>query len=69
LLRIRDELTEKKTIEGDRTREIIEELRAQYPKDVGAPGPEVKLGTGAGTVTDSANSAEQKKTINKKQDE
>jgi ATP-dependent Zn protease/intein/homing endonuclease len=51
LLRIRDELMEKKTIEGERTKQIIEELRARYPKDVGAPGPEVKLGTGAGTTT------------------
>jgi len=42
---------EKKTIEGERTREIIEELRKKYPKDVGAPGPEVKLGAGAGTTT------------------
>ena len=42
LIRIRDELLEKKTIEGERVKEIIEELRAKYPKDVGAPGPEVK---------------------------
>ena len=28
---------EKKTIEGERTREIIEELRAKYPKDVARP--------------------------------
>jgi cell division protease FtsH len=51
LIKIRDELMEKKTIEGKRTKEIIEELRKKYPKDVGAPGPEVKLGTGAGTTT------------------
>ncbi|MBM3982887.1 MAG: AAA family ATPase [Planctomycetes bacterium] len=51
LLKIRDELMEKKTIEGERTKEIIEELRKKYPKDVGAPGPEVKLGAGAGTTT------------------
>ena len=52
LVTIRNELMEKKTIEGERTREIIEELRAKYPKDVGAPGPEVKLGTGAGATAD-----------------
>jgi len=51
LIKIRDELMEKKTIEGKRTKEIIEELRAKYPKDVGAPGPEIKLGAGAGTTT------------------
>lgn len=50
LIRLRDELIEKKTIEGERTKEIIEHLRAKYPKDVGAPGPEVKLGSGAGTT-------------------
>jgi|SRR5579883_192751 len=56
LLKLRDELMEKKTIEGERTKEIIEELRAKYPKDVGAPGPEVRLSTGAGTTTvESAN--------------
>jgi cell division protease FtsH len=44
LVRIRDELLEKKTIEGARVAEIIAELRARYPADVGAPGPEVKLG-------------------------
>jgi cell division protease FtsH len=55
LIRIRDELIEKKTIEGDRTREIIEDLRTRYPKDVGAPGPEVKLGAGAGTTTTETN--------------
>jgi len=69
LLKIRDELMEKKTIEGERTREIIEELRTKYPKDVGAPGPEVKLGSGAGTTTEaaSANGAEKKPA--KKKDE
>ncbi|MBA4188261.1 MAG: ATP-binding protein [Planctomycetaceae bacterium] len=41
-IKIRDELLEKKTIEGERVKEIIEDLRARYPKDVGAPGPEVK---------------------------
>ncbi len=51
LLKIRDELMEKKTIEGERTKEIIEDLRGRYPKDVGAPGPEVKLSAGAGTTT------------------
>ncbi|QJW99320.1 AAA family ATPase [Frigoriglobus tundricola] len=62
LVKIRDELMEKKTIEGERTREIIDELRARYPKDVGAPGPEVKLGSGAGTTaeTASANGTEKK---------
>ncbi|MBP3960133.1 AAA family ATPase [Gemmata sp. G18] len=65
LLKIRDELTEKKTIEGDRTKEIIEELRAKYPKDVGAPGPEVKLGTGAGTTTEASG---EKKPAKKKDD-
>ncbi len=66
LVTIRNELMEKKTIEGERTREIIEELRAKYPKDVGAPGPEVKLGTGAGTTAD-ANGAD-KKPAKKKDD-
>jgi cell division protease FtsH len=41
LIKIRDELLEKKTIEGDRVHEIIEALRTQYPNDVGAPGPAV----------------------------
>jgi cell division protease FtsH len=44
LRRIRDELVEKKTIEGERVAAIITELRARYPDDVGAPGPEVKIG-------------------------
>jgi len=71
LLKIRDELVEKKTIEGERTREIIEELRKKYPKDVGAPGPEVKLGAGAGTTTaEGANGAPtDKKAAPKKKDE
>ena len=43
LLRIRDELLQNKTIEGERVREIIEDLRKRYPDDVGAPGPEVEL--------------------------
>jgi cell division protease FtsH len=75
LVKLRDELMEKKTIEGDRVREIIEELRAKYPKDVGAPGPEVKLGSGAGTTTaattESANGAagdKDKKPAAKKKD-
>jgi cell division protease FtsH len=42
LLKIRDELLEKKTIEGERVHEIIADLRKRYPNDVGAPGPEVK---------------------------
>ncbi len=66
LLKIRDELTEKKTIEGERTKEIIEDLRARFPKDVGAPGPEVKLGTGAGTTTEAG---AEKKTPKKKDSE
>ncbi len=41
LIRIRDELLEKKTIEGERVHEIVAELRAKYPADVGAPGPSV----------------------------
>jgi cell division protease FtsH len=36
LIRIRDELLEKKTIEGERVAEIVAELRAKYPADVGA---------------------------------
>ncbi len=51
LIAIRDELIEKKTIEGARTKQIIEELRAKYPNDVGAPGPDVKLAGNAGTTT------------------
>jgi cell division protease FtsH len=42
LQKIRDELLEKKTLEGERVRAIIEDLRARYPNDVGAPMPEVK---------------------------
>jgi cell division protease FtsH len=69
LIKIRDELIEKKTIEGERTKQIIEELRTKYPKDVGAPGPEVKLSAGAGTTTaESANGAD-KKAVAKKKDE
>ena len=61
---------EKKTIEGARTKEIIEDLRARYPKDVGAPGPEVKLAGGAGTTTADANAATDKdKKTTKKKDE
>ncbi|MDB5312600.1 MAG: ftsH1 [Gemmataceae bacterium] len=41
LIRLRDELLEKKTIEGERVAQIIADLRAKYPKDVGAPGPAV----------------------------
>jgi cell division protease FtsH len=41
LVRVRDELLEKKTIEGERVAAIIAELRAKYPADVGAPGPAV----------------------------
>jgi cell division protease FtsH len=51
LIQLRDELIEKKTIEGERVQQIIDELRAKYPHDVGAPGPEVRLGAGAGTTT------------------
>jgi cell division protease FtsH len=67
---ISNELVEKKTIEGARVREIIEELRAKYPNDVGAPGPEVKLSAGAGTTTAEANGSAtekgEKKTTKKK---
>ncbi|MCE9560999.1 MAG: AAA family ATPase [Planctomycetes bacterium] len=65
LIKLRDELIEKKTIEGARVHEFIEELRARYPKDVGAPGPEVKLGAGAGTTTD-VNATPDKKPTKKK---
>ncbi len=68
LIKIRDELMKSKTIEGERTREIIEELREKYPKDVGAPGPEVKLGSGAGTTTTTDTTSVDKK-ITKKKDE
>jgi len=50
LIAIRDELLEKKTIEGERVKQIIEELRARYPGDVGAPGPEVKIDAKPGEV-------------------
>ncbi len=67
---ISNELVEKKTIEGARVREIIDELRAKYPNDVGAPGPEVKLSAGAGTTTAEANGSAtekgEKKTTKKK---
>jgi cell division protease FtsH len=75
LISIRDELIEKKTIEGERTKQIIEDLRAKYPKDVGAPGPEVKLGAGAGTTTSAtaeasaAGAPEKDKKTTKKKDE
>ena len=55
LVAVRDELLAKKTIEGERVREIIEDLRRRYPNDVGAPGPEVKLAAGAGTTTADGN--------------
>jgi len=42
LEKIRDELLDKKTIEGERVRAIIEDLRSRYPNDVDAPGPVVK---------------------------
>ena len=50
LIRVRDELLEKKTIEGERVHAIIAELREQYPDDVGAPGPEVRPVAGGGPV-------------------
>lgn len=61
LIKIRDELIEKKTIEGERTKQIIDDLRAKYPKDVGAPGPEVKLAGGAGTTAAAEDKAKPKK--------
>ncbi|MBY0458217.1 MAG: AAA family ATPase, partial [Gemmataceae bacterium] len=67
LIKLRNELMEKKTIEGERTRAIIEELRDRYPKDVGAPGPEVKLTGGAGTSTEAAD--KDKKPAKKKDSE
>lgn len=51
LTRIRDELLQKKTIEGERVGQIIAELRAKYPSDVGAPGPEIKPVEANGTAT------------------
>jgi cell division protease FtsH len=41
LVRVRDELLEKKTIEGERVAAIVAELRGRFPADVGAPGPAV----------------------------
>lgn len=66
LIRIRDELLEKKTIEGERVQQIIAELRAKYPGDVGAPGPEVKLDAKAGTTVDANGSADRDKKTPKK---
>jgi cell division protease FtsH len=60
LVKVRDELVEKKTIEGERTRAIIEDLRARFPKDVGAPGPEVKLDAKAGTTAEANGAADKK---------
>jgi cell division protease FtsH len=57
LVAVRDELLAKKTIEGDRVREIIEGLRGRYPGDVGAPGPEIELGAGAGARMADGNGA------------
>jgi cell division protease FtsH len=62
LIAIRDELLEKKTIEGERVRQIIEELRARYPADVGAPGPEVKIEAKTGEVSVAPAPAEKKPT-------
>jgi cell division protease FtsH len=42
LIQLRNELVEKKTIEGERVAAIINDLRSNYPADVGAPGPTVK---------------------------
>jgi cell division protease FtsH len=39
LIAIRDELLEKKTIEGDRVKHIIEDLRGRYPNDLGDAQP------------------------------
>lgn len=39
LTRLRDELLEKKTLEGERVTQIIDELRARFPNDVGAAPP------------------------------
>ncbi len=66
LVKIVKQLQEKKTIEGADTKKIIEELREKYPKDVGAPGPEVKLAAGAGTTTTPADATPAPK---KKKDE
>lgn len=41
LVALRDELLEKKTVEGARVQEIVSKLREKYPADVGAPGPVV----------------------------
>jgi cell division protease FtsH len=69
LVKIRDELMEKKTIEGERTRAIIDDLRKRYPKDVGAPGPEVTLDAKAGATVEANGTAEKdKKTSKKKED-
>ncbi|MCS6866687.1 MAG: AAA family ATPase [Gemmata sp.] len=65
LIQLRDELIEKKTIEGQRVQQIIEELRAKYPQDVGAPGPEVRLGAGAGTTTATDNAKQPNPAQNK----
>ncbi|HJZ53611.1 MAG TPA: AAA family ATPase [Gemmataceae bacterium] len=54
LIRIRDEVLQKKTIEGERVRQVIAELRAKYPNDVGAPGPEVKPVEANGPAGDKA---------------
>ena len=43
LLAIRDELLSKKTIEGERVREIIADMRTKYPDDVGTPLPVVDV--------------------------
>ncbi|MBX9627539.1 MAG: AAA family ATPase [Gemmataceae bacterium] len=46
LIALRDELLEKKTVEGARVQEIVAALRAKYPADVGAPGPAVPVPDG-----------------------
>jgi cell division protease FtsH len=42
LIAIRDELLEKKTIEGDRVKHIIEDLRRRYPNDMITQSPNLK---------------------------
>jgi cell division protease FtsH len=68
LIAVRDELLSKKTIEGERVHQIIDELRQRYPADVGAPGPEVKLAKGAGTSAAEGNGAEKKAAVQKAHD-
>ena len=55
LIALRDELLDKKTIEGDRVKAILADLRGRFPADVGAPGPEVPAAAEANPAREPVN--------------